>query len=581
MTVHADEGHGLGGTRSTGDDRPVIQIVPGHLPRQVAELREALIAGDANLYQRAGELVTIAKEPERREVYERDRRVGSEIIRRPGTPKIHTLSHAALALRSAIAVKWVKWNAKQEELVAVDPCQTTVAMLRGDKTKWFGIPPLKGILETPCFARGGRLISRPGYDEETACMMLPTVDPGTIAEKPTRDHARAALQYLWIECFSDFPYKGLGEPSASDPDRVLQYAKAVTIPDAFVPAGAMLTVFARPAIEGPVPATVLEASSQGAGKSRQMHVISLVISGRCASVMTFPFKDGKPNEEELEKVLGCYAMDNAQVVAFDNVRGTLGGPSLEKVLTAQDMTALRVLGYTTRLSLPWIAIVLFSCNNVALNDDMAQRSLISRLISPREDPRSRPATTFRHADLYGAIRERRAKLVRAALVILRSYLAATPEERAEIDDESREGAVLGSFESWSRIIPRAIMWAGGPNILLGRPAGGSGTDEDAEAHAALVRHWPRTWDWMRTSVIRESLFQHEREIAHGKAPPDGFDEMRSAVRALTRVADGRTPTAQQIGIAFAKLKEKLRDGGRLLRDIDGHTKSPIWRMERT
>lgn len=559
------------------DDRPVIQIVADQLPRGVDELREALVKDDPNLYRRGGELVTIAKEPERREPFERSGRSGRSIILRPGTPRIAPLAFPALVLRAARAAVWQRYDRKSREWVGAAPCPNIVGSFRASEDCWTSLPPLRGILETPALAPSGRIITRPGYDEETAYALLPNCDPGPIADRPTRDHARNALQYLWTEMACDFPFRGVGEPAATDPDRALQWSNALGIPDAFVGVAAVLTLLARPAIEGAVPGLIFEAAGQGSGKSLQMNTVALIATGRAAAVMTFPMKEGRPNEEELEKLLGACALADASIIAFDNIRGCLGGPAIESRLTIEKESAFRVLGASDRKTLPWHALIMFSINNASMNDDMANRVLVSRVESPREDPRSRPASSFRYPDLLQALRRHRDRLVRAALVILRSYIAARDAgETAEIDTET-----MGSFEAWSRIIPRAILWAGGPNILRARPEAGSGNDEEAEAHATLLRCWPESWQNQKTGFIVQVAFGvDERAMALGKEPPDGLSDVRAAIRTLTRTAEGRQPGTQAFGLALHRLLGRPRSGARLVQMRDSHTKLQTWRVER-
>lgn len=558
------------------DERPAIKIVAGEIPRAVGELCAALVADDKELFQRAGELVTIAREPERRETYDSDKRQGRSILTRPGTPRVRKLPFAALQLRAAQVAFWQRFDPKRAEWKASDPCVSTIQSFSASPETWHGIPPLRGIIETPFLAPSGRIVDRPGYDEETAYFLLPSCSPGRIADKPTREHAREALRYLWTEMACDFPFKGMTEPSAADPERLLQWAKAIDTPDAFIGLAAVLTLLARPAILGAVPGLVFEAASQGSGKSLQMHAVSMIATGRLASTATYPMKDGRPDDQELEKVLGAYALSDAAIIAFDNIRGTLGGPAIEQRLTARRESSFRVLGASERRTLPWHALFLFSVNNASMNDDMANRVLVSRVESPREDPRSRPRSSLRHPELPEALEARRDRLVRAALVVLRSYVAA--REDGETSSEI-EGDTMGSFEAWSRIVPPAIRWAGGPDILRARPEGGSGSDEEAEAHASLLRGWPETWNGQKATIILDHAFKAEREIGHGKAPPDNLDEVRSAIRSLTRTPEGRQPTPHHLGNVLKRLVGKLRGGSRLARMIDPHTKGALWRVE--
>lgn len=577
---------------------PRIRIKAGEIVRQVDEAIRALATADRNIYQRDGQLVTIVRQPDRseactpcdgrRSVAEaccscgspagksclRDRRVGRDIIVRPGTPRVRVMSFAPLYMRLASHARWEKFDARRGkkgegvagDWVVTDPCQRTANIVLGMDADWPGISVLRGILETPTLAPGGRVIEAAGYDEETGYLLLPSCPFRPIRERPTQDQCKAALRYLWTEIACDFPFRGLGEASPADTDRALQYIKALDIPDAFVGVAMLLTVFARPAILGAVPGGLFEAAAQGSGKSLQMHTIAMVATGRPAGVVTFPTRDGKPDDAELEKVVMGYALNAARIIAFDNVKGTLTGSVLEKVLTAVDTIDGRILGANDQRSLPWSATPMFSGNNLNHSDDVAQRILVSRLVSRREDPRSREATTFRHAQLLPAIKARRAKLVRAALTVLRGMFCAREDGQAVPDC-----GTWGSFEAWAAIVPPAIAWAGGPNILRARPEGGRGGDEETQAHGVLLNAWRPEWQNARASEIVDACFKHERDIHRGETAPDGLDDVRAALRELTRTNDRAVPTGHAVGMKLTRLRDKIRDGRRLVHSVDKTT----------
>lgn len=566
------------------EERPTIQLVQGELVRVVSETIAALAAGDKNLFQRNGELVTIVREPESAEPYSNDRRKGRDVLMRPGTPKIKTIGIQGLTLRVARCAAFERYKearSKKEdgEWRPADPDSKIMAIVHKPDDEWPAIHPLLGILETPALAPSGRIIERPGYDEETGHMMIPSCEIKPILDHPTRDQAKAALRYLWIEMACDFPFKGMGEPLRDgavdmDPDRSVQFAKSLECPDAYVGVAALLTVFSRLAIDGAVPGCVFEAPGQGSGKSLQMHTVSIIATSRPASAATFPMKDGRPDEQELEKICAGYALSGARIVAFDNIRGLLSGSTLEKALTAVKNIDIRVLGLTGQQSLPWVPVTMYSGNNMVMNDDIAQRMLTSRIESPRENPRKRPASTFRHAELLGALHKRRANLVRAVLTILRAYLMAKK------GGESVPDVTLGSYEAWSRIVPGALLWAGGPNILDAQPELGRGGDEEGEAHVALMRGWLPSWDMQPSSIVLAEAFKaDERAMAKGEVAPDGLSDVRGAIRALTRTPEGRAPSPSVFGAKMKLLRQKIREGMRIVNAADKHAKNNLWRVE--
>jgi putative DNA primase/helicase len=570
------------GPSSDGDDpgRPVIKIEAGQLPRMVDEGNVAL-AAHTNIYQRSGELVTIVREPDRVDTTERDTRRGLEITLRPGTPRLRTVSLASLRVHLASVAEWRKYappkrKDEEGEWVPAHPDSAATAAILDPTAAggWPDIRPIRGILESPALAPSGCLITTPGYNPETGYVLLPSVDVGKI-EKPTQAEARAALKYLWCEIFCDFPYLGLGESDPTDFDRSKRFEQACKCPDAFVAISALLTMFARPAIEGSTPGSVFEAASQGSGKTLQIHAISTLATGRSAGLMTFPTHDGKVDESELEKILASYALAGARIIAFDNIKGTLGGAALEKAMTAVDSIDLRVLGSSETRTMPWSASTIFSGNNMAMSDDVAQRVLCSRLESDRDDPRSRPSKEFRHPRLLDWIREHRAKLVRACLVILRAFIVA--ESNAKPDAGS-----WGSFEAWSALVPAAILYAGGPNVLELRQRGGAVDNGEGAAHAALMRAWPTKVfpkGVRAVELLKYASFQEEKEIEAGKLPPDGLDDLRNALREITQTPDGRMPSSTTVGHALRALRGKWREGRKVVSAAPHRTGVATWQVE--
>jgi hypothetical protein len=575
--------------KGSGDfDRPVIEIVPGELPRMVGQTIAALASNDPNLFQRNGELVTITRQPERSEdivcdgrdgdracracgaasgeACAVDYRRGVSIISRPGTPVVKPLG-AVLTERCALAAQWMRWDKAAGEKVGKDkatgamvdanPCRETMRIVaeRGD---YQGVDPLRGVLETPAFARGGRVISTPGYDRGTAFFLLPAFTMDPIPENPTQAQGAEALSFLWREMYCDFPFAGVDPAEPGDKDRHAQYEHARKCAAAFVGIASILTVLARPAIDGAVPGFIFEAATPGSGKSLHMHITSMVTTGRAAGVMTFPMSKGDPNEEELEKVLSGYALAGSRMIAFDNITGNLCGAALDKVLTAVDTIMLRVLGSPDMRELAWSAVAMFSGNNMTTSPDVAGRTMVSRLVSPLENPRGRAATDFRHPELLAWIKGNLPRLLRAAFVVLRAFWCAKVKPDA---------GIRGSFEAWSRIIPGAIMYSGGPNVIDAWSEDSSGAsvgDEMSTAHGAILAAWPFDIP-VKASEVISRIFANEFEIARG-ASADGYEDLREAIRTICKCPTAQVKAAV-LGAALSKLRDKIRGGRTLVREM--------------
>lgn len=558
------------GVGTDDNERPTIQIERGQIPRMTRETIAALGSNDCNIFQRMKELVIIAREPERAEEYEHDERHGSDIVTRPGTPSIHTIGLASLTERAALAANWIKWDPKAGikvgkaaptgDMVPADPDTKVLAAVMGRVGDWPGIRPVRGIIESPALAPSGRVISEPGYDHETAFVLLPSFAMEPIPERPTQAQAAIELRWIWTNLYGDFPFADVGESSPLDVGRAAQFERARTVPGAFAGLAAILTILARPAILGAVPGIIFEAPTQGSGKSLGMHVVSMVATGRPAGVMTFPMRNGEPIEEELEKVLSAYALGGASVIAFDNITGNLAGAALDKVLSAVKTIDLRPLGESKVKTMPWSAITLFSGNNMTMSADVARRTMVSRIVSSLESPSKRPASDFMHPNLLNWIEATRPRLVRSLLLILRAFWVV---------QDKPDCGIRGSFEAWSQIIPGAIVYAGGPNVIKAwaeETGGGAGGDELSAAHSVLMASWPFDGE-SKASDVLAFAFKDEFAISRGDMAPDGKEDLREAIRMLCK-SPIHVPKAGPFGISMSKIREKIRDGKSIERRID-------------
>lgn len=230
-----------------------------------------------------------------------------------------------------------------------------------------------------------------------------------------------------------------------------------------------------------------------------------------------------------------------------------GGGPIDRVLTAGDRVELRVLGKSEVPSLPWRAQILATGNNVAIRGDTARRVLVARLESDLENPEDR--TGFLHYPLLPWVEAERVRLVAAALTILRAYVIAG---RPDVGVRS-----WGSFEGWSRVIASALVYAGAADPTSTRPTNDATREPEKLALMAVLAGLPRidTGRGMTARDIIGTLYSPER--LRGQAPPDGHDDLRDAIEALTDTPAGRLPDARTLGNALRKLRGRVVAGKRL------------------
>lgn len=531
---------------------PMIDIIAGRLDSVIGQAF-AVLSRDENIYQRrSGDLVTVAPEPEREEDYEADERVANRIAARPGTPRIVALAAPEVTERLSIAARWRKWDGRAKgamgergAMVECDPPER-VAIHVATRSRKPGIRLLEAVHEAPFMRPDGSIVQTPGYDPATACVYEPRDVFPVVPSRPSHADAVRALAAL-REPFADFPFRAGA--------------------DSYVAPAAILSILARPAICGSVPLFNFDASTRGAGKSLLSDCVSTIATGRAAPRMSWP-----SNDEELEKVLGAYALQGAAIVVFDNVSRALGGAPLDKVLTAKPESGvqLRILGVSQIPTQAWNAVILTTGNNIMIAGDTERRSLVAR-IQPGPDCNPEDRTDFKHPDLLAWLRDNRPRLVCAALTLLRAYVVA-----------GRPGALRwGSFEEWAALIASAIVWAGGANVLETRPTvRDGGMTPDTAALSTVLGAWSRidtTGAGLKLSQVVSMLYTADR--IRGEAPPDGFDDIREALEHFAPPSrSGMAPDARALGKALGHYAQRWLDGKCLDNERKGQGGTVRWRV---
>jgi putative DNA primase/helicase len=421
--------------------------ITNELHENVADACLAL--GDAeNLYQRGGRLVRVVYQA----VKESDRRTGG------GAPTIQELRPQTLKAVLTSVVEWKRRRCTKDKETGETTWQDVSAMPTDDivadvlhRGEWPEVRVLAAISETPLLRPDGSIVQVPGYDPETSYIYKPSEPFPEVPESPTCEDASAALAEL-REVFADFPY--------------------VDDTAAYVPVAAVLSIMARPAI-GAVPLFVFDAAVRGSGKSLQTDAVSLIATGRLVA------KANWTHEDEIKKTLETFASEGAALFSWDNVPAgvAFGNSHLDASVTNEGTMKFRILGRTESKTAAWSAVQMATGNNFSFRGDTRRRSIISRLEPTVENPETREG--WKHPNLRAWIKEERARLVVAALTLLRAYFVAGCPDPVK---------TIGSFESWSRLVPSAIRWAGGADVTAARDTETEEPEKDMlrELHAA----WP-------------------------------------------------------------------------------------------
>ena len=485
--------------------RPSIMI--GHRVDLVVDALERHMGRlDDGLYKRLNELVTV---------------LPSE---RSGAPTIRSLSIPAILPRVTRHVQFLapaEDETKQPKRVA--PTDRLISSF-AHSPPWPNIRRLVGITETPMMRSDGTIISVPGYDEATGYLYQPSCEYPPIKERPTQRDAEDALASL-VHVFCDFPYV--------DPVH------------AMVPIAALATVIAKSAISGRVPVFVFEASQQGSGKTLQGDCVHIIATGRPVSISSFPH-----DEDEQRKTVFACALEAAPVVFFDNIKGLFGGAAIEGAITTGSISQ-RALGQKDNVRAEWLSTVMVSGNNMTMTDDMLRRSLICRI----EPPETRGP--FQHPNLTQWVRQNRARLVVDILTILRSYAYHGYPDAGT--------GCLDSFLEWSQLIPGALVFAGGANVVLAKGSEASGATDESAAFRIVLRDLPSL-----CALRNDGRPMTVKAILSALYPPvlGAFADLREAVECLAPPRGNASPDALRLGKALRQRLGQVRDGKKLTCAMD-------------
>jgi hypothetical protein len=391
----------------SGTAWPQIFVRAGELPRVVDEAEDALLLLGREIYQRGGLIVRpVQSEPLPVDKY----KLGWRLIPVVRPYLVETLCCAA---------QFFKYDGRAKGFVVTDAPEIVAESYLARQGRW-RLPVLARITNTPFLRADGSICERPGYDAHSHLLFKPDGELfPPIPQQPSKNDAVAALAVLQ-ELIATFPF--------------------VTPADCSVALSAILTTLDRHAMAN-APLHAFTSPAAGTGKSLLVDVAAILATGR-----RIPVISPGQTEEELEKRLGAALLGGDVAISLDNCEHRLESVFLCQALT-QEKLNIRLLGRSKNVETPVNATIFATGNNLTVAGDLTRRTIMCALDAHCEHPERR---NF-NVDVIELARAERAKLVAAALTVLRAWHVA---------GETIEPPPVGSFEQWSHRIRAPLLWLG-------------------------------------------------------------------------------------------------------------------------
>jgi hypothetical protein len=411
--------------------------------------------------------------------------------------------------------------------------------------QWQNIPHLKGLAACPFMRADGVVVSTPGYDPVSGVFLVASgIQWQPVPENPTPEDVAEAVVRLH-DLVADFPF---GSPA----NRSAWLAS-------------LLTVAARPAIDGPAPMLVVDANRRGTGKSKLGRLTGIVTAGGQPKELTWT-----ADEKEMDNLLVSLLRGGSYLGVFDNLIGNVRNPVLERFLTCDYFSSRKFFGQDL-ITLPNRTTLVITGNNLTIRGDLGRRIIRCRLETTLEAPETRDG--FRHADIEAYAVANQPALLAAALTILRAHavagFAACPVRVTNGDGTVTEvpARPVGSFEEWDRVVRHAILRAGLADPMVTQDEARE-EDEDDVKLRALLEAWHdlnRTSPWTLSRLLEEVFGADDQPDTTPNAV-----KLAEAIREITDAPPGRVPEPKLLAYKLRDAKDKTLGGFTLRRAKRGN-----------
>jgi putative DNA primase/helicase len=246
-------------------------------------------------------------------------------------------------------------------------------------------------------------------------------------------------------------------------------------------------------------------------------------------------------------------------VSLDNCEFRLESVFLYQMLT-QERVNVRVLGLSKIVETPANLTVFATGNNLTIAGDLTRRTLLCSLDAKVEQPELREFDV----DVIEFARENRARLVVAALTVLRAWHVST---------EHIEVPPFGSFEDWSHRIRKPLVWLGCADPCDTTRKVRSG-DPARDGLATVMAQWSTNLEVGTGYTVQEVI---DRAVV-GRTVI--VPEFNAALLAVAANKSGSAISNDRFGRWLRKVEGRIVDGLSLRQQ--GMSKGyPLWALARS
>ncbi|CAN1572662.1 hypothetical protein MCEMAEM4_03392 [Burkholderiaceae bacterium] len=399
-----------------------------------------------------------------------------------GDVQVKPLGKDRLLLEASQAAIWER-HKQNGDVVVVDPPEKYISILL-DKGDYQHIPLLHGIARQPYFYGDFVFGNVEGYDQESKIFGAFRADDYVIAQEPTIEHAKKALDEL-MTLMSEFKFQSL-----QDRDAAL---------------AGIFTAVLRSSLPT-APMFHVRAPQVASGKSYLCNLLAAFAGPGTPAVSAFP-----ETQEECQKYLLSALLDAPAVVIFDNLTQDLFPyTSLCSALTEESIRG-RILGLSKTAWVSTKTLFLSSGNNVGPVKDMTRRTIVISL-DPQTELASERDFKF---DPLSMVRSQRTHYVSLVLRIVNAWIAA--------GQPMVNCRKLASYERWSQMVRQPLMWLG-----VSDPSAGlykaQANDPEKQILLRLLLAWKQCFGSIPT-MVREAVTYTHSASAHSAELKEVLEEV--------------------------------------------------------